>query len=202
MSKVNSKREKLVKAKVKSTKVAVKADKPVIKQETNEPVINSIVNAFIYPNKGKYEIDSVKVNLNGKDQTFTALSKVKLDIQALKLNDLVKQLFVGIQQINDNKFQFGYKNVYGYAFGIVPKGFNSYKAVISHHNSDGHRSIIVNSNKHFGMIGIEKALTNVKAAYENHKTYVKLYVSKENITNLIKAFKSLIGAHGTMNEVG
>lgn len=190
MSKVNTKRAKMVKAKVKSTKV-VKVDKPVIVQETSE-VVNSTVDTFVYPNKGKYEIDSVKVNLKGKDETFVALSKVKLNINDLKLNDMVKQLFVAILQVDNNKFMYGYKNVYGYAFGIVPKGFNSYKAVITHHNSDGHRSIIINANKHFGMTEIEKALTGSKVTFENHKTYIKTYVSKENITNLIKAVSGLV----------
>jgi len=195
MSKVNSKRAKLVKAKAKSSKVAkvplsaLKTDKPPV--VVPKP-IESIVNAFVYPNKGKYEIDSVKVSLNGKDQYFTAFSKVKLDIQALKLNDLVKQLFIELRQANASKFMFGYKNVYSFAFGLVPKGFNSYKAVIAHHNGDGQRSLIVNANKHFGMGEIEKALVKLSLAYENHKSYVKLYVSKENIGKVVKACQSLV----------
>lgn len=195
MSKVNTKRAKLVKAKAKSAKVvkvpdsALKVDKPPV--VALKPV-ESIVDAFIYPNKGKYEVDSVKVNLNGKDQSFTALSKAKLDISALKLNDLVKQLFIELKGANIAKFQFGYKNVYSFGFGLVPKGFNSYKCVIAHHNGDGQRSLIVNSNKHFGMTQIESVFTKVGLAYENHKTYVKLYLSKENIGKVVKACQSLV----------
>lgn len=198
MTKVNSKRAKLVKAKVKSVKSAkvvkvvasaLKTDKPPV--VVPKPV-ESIVDVFVYPNKGKYEIDSVKVSLSGKDQSFTALSKVKLDIQALKLNDLVKQLFIELRNANASKFMFGYKNVYSFAFGLVPKGFNSYKAVIAHHNGDGQRSLILNANKHFGMGEIEKALVKVKLSFENHKTYVKLYLSKENVAKVVKVCQSLV----------
>lgn len=195
MSKVNSKRAKMTVAKVKRVK-AVKTSESIVKQDklpVVEPTsVESIVSAFMYPNKGKYEIDQVKVSLNGKDQAFTALSKAKLDIRALKLNDLVKQLFIELRQANASKFMFGYKNVYNYAFGLVPKGFNSYKAVIAHHNGDGQRSLILNANKHFGMGEIEKALVKLSLAYENHKSYVKLYLSKENITKVIKACQSLV----------
>ena len=195
MSKVNSKRAKMTVAKVKRVK-AVKTSETIVKQDklpVVEPTsVESIVSAFMYPNKGKYEIDQVKVSLNGKDQAFTALSKAKLDIRALKLNDLVKQLFIELRQANASKFMFGYKNVYNYAFGLVPKGFNSYKAVIAHHNGDGQRSLILNANKHFGMGEIEKALVKLSLAYENHKSYVKLYLSKENITKVIKACQSLV----------
>jgi len=195
MNKVNKKRAKLVEPKAKSAKAVVtgesmpKQDKPAL--VVPKPVA-SIVDAFIYPNKGKFEIDSVKVSINGKDQTFTALSKAKLDIAGLKLNDLLKALFVELQGANASKFMFGYKNAYNFAFGIVPKGFNSYKCVIAHHNGDGQRSLILNANKHFGMGEIEKALAKVKLSFENHKTYVKLYVSKENIGNVTKACQSLL----------
>jgi len=195
MSKVNAKRAKMTVAKVKSAK-SVKTSKTEPKQAKADVVVptpvESIVNAFVYPNKGKYEIDQVKVNLNGKDQSFTALSKAKLDISALKLNDLVKQLFIGLKDANASKFMFGYKNVYSFAFGIVPLGFNSYKAVIAHHNGDGQRSLVLNANKHFGMGEIEKALVKLSLAYENHKTYVKLYLSKENVVKVIKACQSLV----------
>ena len=195
MSKVNSKRAKLVKAKVKVVKAVktgeVKADEAKV-ADVKAKVVESIVNAFMYPNKGKYEIDSVKVSLNGKDQTFTALSKAKLDISALKLNDLVKQLFIELREANASKFMFGYKNVYSFAFGIVPLGFNSYKAVIAHHNGDGQRSLVLNANKHFGMTEIEKALVKLSLAYENHKTYDKLYISKENVVKVVKACQSLV----------
>ena len=87
---------------------------------------------------------------------------------------------------------FGYKNVYSFAFGLVPKGFNSYKSVITHHIGDGQRSLIINANKHFGMGEIEKALVKLSLAYENHKTYVKLYMSKENIGKVVKACQSLL----------
>jgi len=195
MSKVNSKRAKMTVAKVKRVKAvkvpssALKPDKPPV--VVPKPV-ESVVNAFIYPNKGKYEIDQVKVSLNGKEQTFTALSKAKLDISALKLNDLVKQLFIELRNANVAKFQFGYKNVYSFAFGLVPKGFNSYKAVIAHHNGDGQRSLIINSNKHFGLTEIEKALAKLSLTCENHKTYVKLYLSKENVAKVVKACQSLV----------
>ena len=194
-SKVNTKRAKLVKAKTKSVKAdkAVKSEPKQDKPPVVEPKpIESIVSAFIYPNKGKYEIDSVKVSLGGKDQSFTALSKAKLDIKALKLNDLVKQLFIELQGANVAKFMFGYKNVYSFAFGLVPVGFNSYKAVIAHHNGDGQRSLVLNANKHFGMGEIEKALVKLSLAYENHKSYVKLYLSKENVGKVIKACQSLV----------
>ena len=210
MSKVNNKRAKLVKAKVKSVKVSSSAGTGSAKVSSTEvkhakvgskagagadghvKVSSNEVNVFIYPNKGKYEIDSVKVSLNGKDQAFTALSKAKLDISALKLNDLVKQLFIELRNANASKFMFGYKNVYSFAFGIVPLGFNSYKAVIAHHNGDGQRSLILNANKHFGMGEIEKALVKLSLAYENHKTYVKLYLSKENVGKVVKACQSLV----------
>ena len=179
-------------AKVKSAKT-VKTPSKQAKPPVVEPKpVESIVDTFIYPNKGKYEIDLVKVNLNGKDKAFTALSKAKLDISALKLNDLVKQLFIELKQANPSKFMFGYKNVYSFGFGLVPKGFNSYKAVIAHHNGDGQRSLILNANKHFGMGEIEKALGKLSLAYENHKTYVKLYMSKENIGKVTKACQSLV----------
>ena len=192
MSKVNSKRAKLVKAKAKSANVGTSKPKQAKPPVVVPKPVESIVNAFMYPNKGKYEIDSVKVSLNGKDQTFTALSKAKLDISALKLNDLVKQLFIELQGANASKFMFGYKNVYSFAFGIVPLGFNSYKAVIAHHNGDGQRSLVLNANKHFGMTEIEKALVKLSLAYENHKTYVKLYISKENVVKVVKACQSLV----------
>ena len=195
MSKVNSKRAKMVVAKTKVVKAAkVVASKP---KQAKPPVVapkpvESVVNAFMYPNKGKYEIDSVKVSLNGKDQTFKALSKAKLDISALKLNDLVKQLFIELRDAKTSKFMFAYKNVYSFAFGIVPLGFNSYKAVIAHHNGDGQRSLVLNANKHFGMTEIEKALVKLSLTYENHKTYVKLYLSKENVAKVVKACQSLV----------
>ena len=184
-------KHKVVKAKAKASKAVnpVTISKAIPKDEPKAMV--NTVQAFVYPNKGKYEIDHVKVNLKGKDETFTALSKAKLDINGLKINDMLKALFVGLVTHNVTKFMYGYKNVYGYAFGIVPKGFNSYKAVIAHHNGDGQRSLIINANKHFGMGEIEKALTKVKVSYENHKTYTKLYVSKENIDNVTKACQSL-----------
>jgi len=195
MSKVNTKRAKMVVAKAKVAKVV----KTVVKQD-NPPVVEpkpveSSVDCFVYPNKGKYEIDSVKVSLSGKDQSFTALSKVKLDISALKLNDLVKSLFIELKQANPSKFMFGYKNVYSFAFGLVPKGFNSYKAVIAHHNGDGQRALILNANKHFGMGEIEKALVKLSLSFENHKTYVKLYLSKENVVKVTKACQSLVEAN-------
>ena len=198
MSKVNTKRAKLVKAKVKAVKAvkvpasALKVDKPAVVEP--KPVESS-VDCFVYPNKGKYEIDSVKVSLSGKDQSFTALSKVKLDISALKLNDLVKSLFIELKQANPSKFMFGYKNVYSFAFGLVPKGFNSYKAVIAHHNGDGQRALILNANKHFGMGEIEKALVKLSLSFENHKTYAKLYLSKENVVKVTKACQSLVEAN-------
>ena len=194
-SKINTKRAKLVKAKAKSAKVDKMTEiavNKVIDAVIKPKPVESTVDAFVYPNKGKYEIDSVKVSLNGKDQSFTALSKVKLDIQALKLNDMLKALFVDLRNANASKFMFGYKNVYSFAFGLVPKGFNSYKAVIVHHNGDGQRSLILNANKHFGMGEIEKALVKLSVAYENHKTYVKLYISKENISKVTKACQSLV----------
>ena len=195
MSKVNVKRAKMTVAKVKSAK-AVKIGESMPKQD-KPPVdipkpVESTVDAFIYPNKGKYEIDQVKVSLGGKDQSFTALSKAKLDISALKLNGMLKALFIELRRANASKFMFGYKNVYSFAFGLVPKGFNSYKAVIAHHNGDGQRSLILNANKHFGMGEIEKALVKLSLAYENHKTYVKLYISKENIAKVTKACQSLV----------
>jgi len=189
-------KHKVVKAKVKSVEavnpVAVKQGELVTMPKAAAPAIDSSIMAFVYPNKGKYEIDSVKVNLSGKDQSFNALTMAKLDIQALKLNDLVKALFVDLKQANTSKFMFGYKNAYNFAFGIVPKGFNSYKCVIAHHNGDGARSLIVNANKHFGMTEIEKALVKVGIAYENHKSYVKLYLSKENLVKVTKACQSLV----------
>lgn len=213
MGKVNSKRAKLVKAKVKSAKVVeAKADKLVIKQgeaeqgvpkqsEADQDVIEpieSIVSAFVYPNKGKYEVNSVKINIAGKDQDFKASTKAKLDIDKLKLNDMLKQLFKSLSALDANKFMYGYKNVYNYAFGIVPKGFNSYKCVIAHHNGNGQRALLINSNKHFGMTEIEKALTAGKLTYENHKTYVLTYVSKENIDKLIKACSGLVSVTKTV----
>jgi len=189
-------KHKVVKAKVKVSDVVepvtVKQGELATTPKVVAPSINSNIMAFVYPNKGKFELDSVKVNLNGKDQNFTALSMAKFDIQALKLNDLVKSLFVDLKQANIDKFQFGYKNAYTFAFGIVPKGFNSYKCVIAHHNADGQRSLIVNANKHFGMTEIEKALTKLSISFENHKTYVKLYLSKENLANVTKACQSLV----------
>lgn len=197
-------KHKVVKAKVKVSNevvkpVAVKQGELVVKQSRLVTMpkaaplpIDSNIMAFVYPNKGKYEIDSVKVNLNGKDQVFTALTMAKLDIQALKLNDLIKDLFVNLKQANIDKFQFGYKNAYNFAFGIVPKGFTSYKCVVAHHNGDGARSLILNSNKHFGMTEIEKTLVKLSISFENHKTYVKVYLSKENLANVIKACQSLV----------
>ena len=189
-------KHKVVKAKVKSVEsvelVTVKQGELVSEPKAVVPAIDGHVMAFVYPNKGKFEIDTVKVNLNGKDQSFTALSMAKLDISALKLNDLIKSLFVNLKQANIDKFQFGYKNAYNFAFGIVPKGFNSYKCVIAHHNGDGARSLIVNANKHFGMTEIEKALVKLGIAYENHKSYVKLYLSKENLAKVTSACQSLV----------
>ena len=192
MSKVNKKRATLVKAQVKSVQVVETAAKPAEVAVVESKPVESSITAFVYPNKGKIEIDSVKVNLNGKDQSFTALSMAKLDIQALKLNDLVKALFVDLKYANADKFMFGYKNAYNFAFGIVPKGFNSYKCVIAHHNGDGQRSLIVNANKYFGMTEIEKALVKLGIAYENHKSYIKLYLSKENLVKVTKACQSLV----------
>ena len=204
-SKVNTKRAKLVKAKVKTAKAVKvvkngrKPAKPTkivydsLKGTLNEvDVAKTEVNVFVYPNKGKYEIDEVKVNINGKDKVYAALTKTHMDINALKLNDLVKQLFIGLINANPSKFMFGYKNVYSFAFGLVPKGFNSYKAVIAHHIGDGQRSLILNANKHFGMGEIEKALAKLSLAYENHKSYVKLYMSKENIGKVTKACQGLV----------
>jgi len=189
-------KRKVVRAKVKVSEVvnpvAVKQGELVTIPKVAPKVIDSSIMAFVYPNKGKYEIDTVKVNLNGKDQSFTALTMAKLDIQALKLNDLLKALFVDLKQVNANKFQFGYKNAYNFAFGIVPKGFNSYKSVITHHNGDGQRSLILNANKHFGMTEIEKTLAKLSISFENHKTYIKLYISKENLVNVTKACQSLV----------
>jgi len=189
-------KHKVVKAKVKVSEVvepvAVKQGELVTMPKAVVSSIDSSIMAFVYPNKGKFEIDTVKVNLNGKDQSFTALSMAKLDIQALKLNDLIKALFVNLKQANIDKFQFGYKNAYNFAFGIVPKGFNSYKCVIAHHNGDGARSLILNANKHFGMTEIEKALVKVGIAYENHKSYVKLYLSKENLAKVTSACQNLV----------
>jgi len=189
-------KRKVVKAKVKVSEVvnsvAVKQGELVTIPKAAPKVIDSSIMAFVYPNKGKYEIDTVKVNLNGKDQSFSALTKVKLNINDLKLNDLLKSLFVNLKQANADKFMFGYKNAYNFAFGIVPKGFNSYKSVITHHNGDGQRSLILNANKHFGMTEIEKTLAKLSISFENHKTYIKLYISKENLVNVTKACQSLV----------
>lgn len=195
MSKVNSKRAKMVVAKVKNVN-----SKPKAKETTKaslpkaEPkAINSTIQAMVYPNKGKYEIDHVKVNLKGSDKSFTALAKVNIDINELNIHELIKKLFNGLTMHDKGKFMFGYKNVYGFAFGIVPKGFNSYKSVITHHKGDGIRSLIINSNKQFGMGEIEKVLTKLSLSFENHKTYIKAYVSKENIDKFVKACQGLVG---------
>jgi len=189
-------KHKVVKAKVKVSDVvepvAVKQGELSTIPKAVVPSVDSSIMAFVYPNKGKYEIDTIKVNLNGKDQSFNALTKVKLDISALKLNELVKSLFIDLRLANSTKFQFGYKNAYNFAFGLVPQGFNSYKCVIAHHNGDGPRSLIVNANKHFGMSEIEKTLAKLSISFENHKTYVKLYLSKENLANVTKACQSLV----------
>ena len=194
-------KHKVVKAKVKVSDVVepvtVKQGELATIPKVTAPAIDGHVMAFVYPNKGKYEIDTVKVNLGGKDQSFAALTKVKLDIQALKLNDLLKALFVELKQANSSKFMFGYKNAYNFAFGIVPKGFNSYKSVITHHNGDGQRSLILNANKHFGMTEIEKTLAKLSISFENHKTYIKLYISKENLVNVTKACQSLVEVNVT-----
>jgi len=197
MSKVNKKRATLVKAKVESAKVLETAVEPVKSPITESKPVESSVNVFVYPNKGKFELDSVKVSLNGKDQSFTALTKAKFDINGLKLNDLVKSLFIDLRLANTSKFMFGYKNVYSFAFGLVPLGFNSYKSVITHHNGDGQRSLILNANKHFGMTQIESTLVKLGIAYENHKSYVKLYLSKENLVKVTKACQSLVEVNVT-----
>jgi len=189
-------KHKVVKAKVKVVDAVnpttVKQGELVSEPKATALPIDGHVMAFVYPNKGKFEIDEVKVNLNGKDQAFKTLTKVKLDIQALKLNELVKALFIDLRLANSSKFQFGYKNAYTFAFGIVPKGFNSYKCVIAHHVDNGERSLIINANKHFGMTEIEKALGKLSVSFENHKTWVKLYLSKENLVNVTKACQSLV----------
>lgn len=185
MKKLNAKRAKMAVPKVKNVN-----PKPTPKAIPK--AINSGIQVMVYPNKGKYEIDHVKVNIKGTDKTFTALAKVNLDINELNIHELIKKLFISLTGVNLNKFQYGYKNVYGFAFGIVPKGFNSYKSVITHHKGDGIRSLIINSNKQFGMGEIEKALTKLGLSFENHKTYVKAYVSKENIDKFVKACQGLV----------
>jgi len=191
-SKVNTKRAKLVKAKVKTAKV----NKPVVKQ-VKPPVVkskpvNSVVDVFIYPNKGLDEIDTVRLTINDHSKAFTALSKAKIDIMSLSMHKLVKALFVELQGANPSKFMFGIKRVYNFGFGLVPKGFNSYKSCITHHNTDGKVCLVLNANKHFGLGEIKSALVKHDVVRETYKTYFKVSLSEKNLPNVVKACQSLV----------
>jgi hypothetical protein len=207
MSKVNTKRAKLVKAKVKSVKSVkvAKVGETAVKQAKATKVVydkakgtlNEVkvakteVNVFVYPNKGLGEIDTVRLTINDQNKAFSALNKTHIDIMSLNIHKLVKAVFVELRNANSSKFMFGIKRVYTLGFGLVPKGFNSYKSCITHHINDGKVSLVLNANKHFGMGEIEKALVKVKLSYENHKTYAKLFISEKNLANVVKACQSL-----------
>jgi hypothetical protein len=188
--------ESEVKTDASTAKTEVKAKPKKKRVKATKSASGSIISCHVYPNKGKHEIDTVKANISGKDKEFKALTKHDIDIKTLKLSPVIIELFCSLTKLNNEKYMFSYKNVYGYAFGITPKGFNSYKSVITHHNTDGNRSLIVNANKHFGIDHIVSTIKAFDLSYEHHKTYIKMYVTKENLKTLVKACKQLLGIKG------
>ena len=122
-------KHKVVKAKAKASTVVSNVTKgvkgkdvPKASMPKADILINSIVTAFMYPNRNAGEVNHVRVNLKGKDTNLDGLTKAKLNINDLNIDELIKQLFISLTGHSIDKFMYGYKNAYNFAFGIVPKG--------------------------------------------------------------------------------
>lgn len=172
---------------VSSTKVnKAKSAKPAVKQ------VKTTVPVFVYPNKGKNELDEVLININGKDQWFKALSEHKLDISSLKLNDLVKQFYGGLSNMQLSGFRFVYKRVYGIAFGFGIDRQTSYKCLLAHHTANGHRALVLNQTGLTTIEQIDSALDKQGLSAEKAATYRVVHLTKENISKVTKAAIQLL----------
>jgi len=185
---------KVSKIKVKSVKLGkIEANGGPEKVSLNESKsAQSVYPVFMYPNKGKGELDHVRVSLNGKDHDFTALSEAKLDISGLKLHDLLKKLFIELAPAKVSGVRLVYRNVYGFAFGYGVIRPTSYKCAIAHHNGDGSTALIFNQCGSFTLAQIDDALTKQGIVKHDFATYRTVMVSESNLPKVVKAIKSLL----------
>lgn len=112
--------------------------------------VKQLFNVFLFPNKNIGELDQVKVKFKDKHEMFSAYAETPIDLSRLDVSPLIVKLFEGLDYGKLENVKLAYKNVYGMAFGLVPKqATKAYKCVISHHLGDGTRAIVVNENSLF-----------------------------------------------------
>ncbi len=160
--------------------------------EPKDKQAKSVVNCFIYPNKGKNEVDTVKVTLNEKKVTFPALSKAKLDIASLDVSGLVKSFFIGLNSPKLADCQFVYKNAYSVVFGLGEVRPSSYKCVIANHLTDGLSTLVFNQSKPFQIDQIKSALSKADLSFIPKATYCYVTLSKDNLVKVIKMARGLL----------
>lgn len=171
------------------------AKKPVVKgkkRQIKSDKVNSTVGVFVYPNKGKDELDSALVSVSGKDTWLKSLSEHKLDISTLKLHDLVKQFYTGFANMQLSGIKFAYKRVYGLSFGFALDRPSSYKCAIAHHNANGLRALVFNQSGLMTLEQIDAALDKQGISSEKQATYRVVQLSKENLAKVSKATIQLL----------
>ena len=164
----------------------VKVGKPDTKQG------KSVVSCFVYSNKGKGEVDSVTISLNGKNEVKQALSEFKLDILSLNVSDLVKQFFIALNVGTLSGVRYGYKNAYQTAFGLVEVRPSSYKCVIANHASDGLATLVFNQSKSFNFDSLKDKLTQAGLSFIPKSTYAYVTLSKDNLPKVVKVSLDLL----------
>lgn len=168
----------------------VKDIKAVDKPDTKQG--KSMVTCFTYPNKGKHEVDTVTISINGKNEVKAAFSELKLDIASLNVGELVKQFFTSLNVPGLSGCRFGYKNAYQTAFGLTEIRPSSYKCVIANHASDGLNTLVFNQSKPFTFDSIKEALGKAGLSFIPKATYCYVTLSKDNLNKVAKVALDLL----------
>ena len=179
---------KKVKAKKNAVNVVNEAKIGQIKQDE----VNSIFSCFFYANAKKDELDHAKVNISGKNVNKAANIKSDLDIMTLDLPDITKQALIKLMSLGSSKVMLGYRNVYGFAVGLVPSTAKSYKCVCSCHTNDSKLELILNQCSLFSIAEIKETLAKFKVAYKSERNFTRIGLSKEKLPKLIAAMSTLL----------
>lgn len=171
-------------------KVAGKADKQA--EPKNKLNKGAMASVFVYPAKGKGELDECLISIDGKDKHFKALTEHKLDILSLKLSDLVKQFFTGFTKVQVSNVKLAYKRVYGVAFGFAIAKPTSYKCVIAHHAANGQSAIVFNQCALMTLKQIDETFDKQGLSSEKNDTYRVVQLTKDNIAKVTKATIQLL----------
>jgi len=147
---------------------------------------------FLYNNTKKGELDLVQVNLNGKDKALAALTSHDLDINSLKLSELVKTFYMGFDAAKIPSIRLALKNVYGIAFGFAIPRPSSYKCAIAHHTANGLSALVYNQCGLFTIASINEAFDKVGVPTQKYATYSVVNLTKENLAKVTKATKALL----------